>query len=104
MESRNKRESEKDLQRLSFSNCNITAEELAPLPPGLPFINEVYLSTNKQIETQRYADLTKLIVKASGKAEQQGKCIDLQKLSLTNCYITVEELAALSLALAFIKE
>ena len=35
-----------NLQRLSFSNCNITAEELAALSPALPIIKEVDLSNN----------------------------------------------------------
>ena len=54
--------------------------------------------------TQGYAELAKTIVNSGGEAEQKGKCIDLQKLYLTKCNITSEELAALSPALAFIKE
>ena len=93
-----------DLKELSFRNCNITAEEFAALSPALAFIKEVHLSNNEQIGMEGYAELAKTIVKASGEAEQKGKCIDLQRLSLWNCNITAEGLAALSPALTFIKE
>ena len=93
-----------DLQKLNLSNCNITAEKLAALSPALPFIKEVDLSDNSLMEEQGYAELAKTIFKASGEAEQKGKCIDLQKLNLLNCNITAEELSALSPALPFIKE
>ena len=93
-----------DLQKLNLTCCYITAENLAALSPALPFIKEVDLSYNVNMGEQVYSELAKTILKASGEAEQKGKCIDLQKLSLTNCYITAEELAALSPALPFIKE
>ena len=93
-----------DLQKLNLSNCNITGEKLAALSPALPFIKEVDLSDNSLMEEQGYAELAKTIFKASREAEQKGKCIDLQKLHLTNCYITAEILAALSPVLSFIKE
>ena len=84
--------------------CDITAEGLAALSPALAFIKEVDLSYNRQMGMQGYAELAKTIVKTSGEGEQRGKCIDLQKLYLTECDITAEGLAALSPALAFIKE
>ena len=93
-----------DLQKLYLTDCDITAEGLAALSPALAFIKEVDLSYNRQMGTQGYAELAKTIVKASGEAEQKGKCIDLQKLYLTDCDITAEGLAALSPALAFIKD
>ena len=93
-----------DLQKLSLRDCFITTEDLAALSPALPFIKEVDLSYNEEMGEQVYAELAKTIVKASGEAKQNGKCIDLQKLSLTSCYITAEKLAALSPALPFIKE
>ena len=93
-----------DLQSLHLFNCNINAEELAALLPALPFVKEVSLPGNKQMGTQGYAELAKTIVKASGEAEQKGKCIDLQRLHLLNCNVNAEELAALSPALPFIKE
>ena len=93
-----------DLQKLSLRNCFITAEKLAALSPALGFIKEVNLSGNPQMGMQGYAELAKAIVQASREAEQKGKCIDLQKLSLRNCFITAEELAALSRAVAFMKE
>ena len=93
-----------NLQRLSFSNCKITEEELATLSPALAFIKEVHLSNNKQMGMQGYAELAKTIVKAGGEAKKKGKCIDLQRLDLFNCNITAKKLAALSPALAFIEE
>ena len=93
-----------DLQKLSLKTCDISVEELAALSPALGFIKEVNLSGNPQMGMQGYAELAKAIVQASREAEQKGKCIDLQKLSLRNCFITAEELAALSQAVAFIKE
>ena len=93
-----------DLQSLSLMDCDITAEELAALSPVLAFIKEVNLSENSQMGMQGYAELAKTIVQASGEAEQKGKCIDLQSLSLMDCDITAEELAALSPAVSFIKE
>ena len=93
-----------DLQKLSLGDCFITTEDLAALSPALPFIEEVDLSFNEQMGEQVYSELAKAIVKASGEAEQKGECIDLQQLSVRNCYITAEELAALSRAVALIKE
>ena len=98
-----------DLQKLSLTNCYITAEELAALSPALPFIKEVDLPYNEEMGEQVYSELAKAIVKASGEAEEKGKCIkgkciDLQKLSLRACLITGEKLAALSPALPYIKE
>ena len=92
-----------DLQTLSLQWCNITAEELAALSPALPFIKEVHLSYSKQIGIQGYAELAKAIVKGSEDAEQKGKCVDLQELYLWNCDTSAEELAALLLALTFMK-
>ena len=84
--------------------CSITADELAALLPALAFIKEVDLSNNEQMGEQCYIELTKTIVKASGEAEEKGKCIDLQRLNLSNCNMIAEKLSALSLALPFIKE
>ena len=84
-----------DLQKISLTNCYITAEELAALLPSLAFIKEVDLSNNVQMGTQGYAKLSKAIGKASGEAEQKEKCIDLEKLSLCNCNIIAQELADL---------
>ena len=93
-----------DLQKLSLEYCQITSEQLTALSPALPFIKEVCLSCNQQMGTHGYAEVAKAILKANGEAEQKGKCIDLQKLSLEYCQITLEELTALSPALPFIKE
>ena len=37
------------------------------------------------METLGYAEMAKAIVKASGEAEEKGKCIDLQRLNL--CFV-----------------
>ena len=67
-------------------------------------MKEVDLSTDRQIGMQGFAELAKTIVQASGEAEQKGKCIRLQRLSLRNCNIASEDLTALSPALTFIEE
>ena len=93
-----------DLQKLSLKGCKIIAEEITALSPSLPFVKEVDLSWNEQMGVQGYTELGKAIVKASEEAAQKRKCINLQKLSLEDCKITVEEITALSPALPLLKE
>ena len=93
-----------NLQKLRLLDCGITADELNALSPALPFLPEVDLSKNKQMEMQGYSELVKVIVKANKEASQKGKCIKLHKLSLRSCGITTKELIALSPALPCINE